>query len=115
MWSDNNRRQQSATPLYDVLHKYTGDYKVIFVGDASMSPYEITMAGGSVEYMNQEAGSTWMKRLTDTFQKVVWLNPEQEQHWGYTQSISVVQELVDDKMYPMTIAGLEAAMNQLTK
>lgn len=115
VWTDNYRRRDSAMPLYDVLHKYTGDYKVIFVGDASMSPYEITMAGGSVEYMNPEPGTVWMKRLTDTFDKVAWLNPEHERHWEYTTSIGLVQELIDGRMYPMTIAGLEGAMAELSK
>lgn len=113
LWKDNNRRRSDFTPTWDVLHKYTSDYKVIFVGDASMSPYEIAYPGGSVEHWNEEAGSVWMERLMTTFDKVVWLNPMAEKHWQNTQSVGMAKELIHDKMYPLTIKGLENAMKHL--
>jgi len=115
VWRNNMRRHNEPTPLYDILHTYGRDYKVIFVGDASMSPYEITSPYGSVEHMNTEAGHVWMKRLTDHFDKVAWLNPVTQDHWQYTQSIGLIQELVHDKMYPMTLSGLGDAIKALTK
>ncbi|MDC0084045.1 VWA domain-containing protein [Oceanospirillaceae bacterium] len=115
VWRNNMRRHNEPTPLYDILHTYGRDYKVIFVGDASMSPYEITSPYGSVEHMNTEAGHVWMKRLTDHFDKVAWLNPVTQDHWQYTQSIGLTQELVHDKMYPMTLSGLGDAIKALTK
>lgn len=113
LWKDNNRRRSDFTPTWNVLHKYTSDYKVIFVGDASMSPYEIAYPGGSVEHWNEEAGSVWMERLMTTFDKVVWLNPMAEKHWQNTQSVGMAKELIHDKMYPLTIKGLENAMKHL--
>ncbi|WP_317931563.1 vWA domain-containing protein [Halioxenophilus sp. WMMB6] len=115
VWKDNARRTNSSTPLFDVLHTYSKDYKVIFVGDASMSPYEILARFGSVEYMNDEPGSVWMKRLTDTFDKVVWLNPVDESHWRYTESIRVVKELLEGRMFPLSLAGLDRAISTLLR
>ena len=113
VWKDNQRRHTQRINTWDVLHTYAGDYKVIFMGDAAMSPYEITHPGGSVEYMNPEAGSTWLNRLTDTYRNVVWLNPAPEKYWQYTQSTHMIRQLFNDKMYPLTLDGLDAAMRQL--
>ncbi|TJY65056.1 VWA domain-containing protein [Sinimarinibacterium sp. CAU 1509] len=116
VWKDNARRHAEKIPLFDVLHKYTPDYKVIFVGDATMSPYEILQSGGSVEHWNEEAGAVWFKRLADVFPHLVWLNPESESHWEYTPSIQVTQELLGkERMFPMTLSGLEQAMRRLTR
>lgn len=99
----------------DVLNKYSSDYKVIFVGDASMAPYEINSPGGSVEYHNSESGNVWMDRMAKTFDKLVWLNPVQEQYWDYTPSILMLRELVEGKMFPLTLGGLEKGMKLLSK
>tara|TARA_R110002050_G_scaffold264519_3_gene405372 strand:+ start:1056 stop:2228 length:1173 start_codon:yes stop_codon:yes gene_type:complete len=113
VWRDNNRRQTEKIDLLQVLHTYSRDYKVIFVGDATMGPYEITYPGGSVEYWNEEPGSVWMKRLTDHFDKVIWLNPQAEQQWSYYASIQIMQQLVENKMYPLTLAGLGQGIKAL--
>lgn len=115
VWDNNVRRHQERIPLPDILHKFTSDYKVIFIGDASMSPYEIAMAGGSVEHWNEESGAVWFKRLTDSFDKVAWINPVPQAHWRYTQSIGITQDLLEEHMYPMTVNGLEQAMAYLSK
>ncbi|WP_415643392.1 vWA domain-containing protein [Sphingomonas antarctica] len=115
VWKDNRRRFTERTPLWDVLHKYGHDYKLILIGDASMSPYEISHAGGSVEHFNEEAGAVWMQRLTNTYPAAAWLNPVPQQHWGYSQSIRVMRELMEDRMYPLTLAGLDDAMRALTR
>ena len=115
VWDNNARRHQERIPLNDILHKYTADYKVIVIGDASMSPYEIMVSGGSVEHWNEESGEVWLKRLTDTFEKVVWINPEPQSHWFYTQSIGMTQQLVENHMYPLTVNGLEQAMTYLSR
>ena len=115
VWKDNLRRNNERIPLFDVLHKYTPDYKVIFVGDASMSPYEILQPGGSIEHWNEEAGAVWMQRLSNVFPRLVWLNPDNEQRWEYSPSVRVVQELVGaDRMFPMTLEGLDHAMRRLS-
>lgn len=115
VWKDNSRRHTEKIPLYDVLHKFTPDYKVIFIGDATMSPYEILQPGGSVEHWNEEAGATWMKRLMDVYPRVVWLNPEADQRWEYTPSIQVAQELLGkDRMFSLTLSGLDKAMRRLS-
>ncbi len=114
LWRDNRRRHSELTSTWDVLHKYGSDYKIIFVGDASMSPYEITYPGGSVEHWNREAGSVWMERFKDTFSKLIWLNPIPEKHWHYTQSIALTRELTEDKMFPLTLKGLESGMKFLS-
>ena len=113
VWKDNHRRHNEKTSTWDLIHRFGEDYKVIFVGDATMSPYEITYPGGSVEHWNEEAGSTWMQRITSHFNKVIWLNPEPEQHWDYHPSIQVARELVEERMFPMTLNGLERGMKQL--
>ena len=115
VWKDNRRRHSERTPTLDILHKYGQDYKLIFVGDATMSPYEILQPGGSIEYANDEAGAVWMRRMLDVYRKAVWLNPEPEQLWPYRQSISVIREIMEARMYPITIEGLERAMRYLSK
>jgi uncharacterized protein with von Willebrand factor type A (vWA) domain len=113
MWKDNRRRHAEKTPTLDITHKYGSDYKLIFVGDATMSPYEIAYAGGSVEHWNEEPGAVWIKRLLNTYPKAVWLNPEPRERWSYTPSTKMVRELMDDRMYPLTIAGLDEAIREL--
>lgn len=115
VWKDNNRRFNERIPTMELLHKYGADYKVIFVGDASMSPYEVAVAGGSVEHFNQEPGQAWLKRVTNNWNKTVWLNPVPEQYWGYTQSIGMIHKLMEKRMFPLTIEGLDAAMKELIK
>ena len=115
VWKDNRRRHSERTRTWDLLHKYGHDYKVIFVGDATMSPYEILQAGGSVEYFNEEAGAVWVKRVTEIYNRCVWLNPEPEEVWPYRQSIQIMKELMNNRMYPTTIGGLEQAMKALAK
>jgi uncharacterized protein len=115
VWKQNRRRWQETTPTWDVLHKYPHDYKVIFVGDASMSPYEITSAGGSVEHFNEEPGATWMERVAKTYPACVWLNPVPEGQWHYTHSIRMMRQLMGDRMYPLTIGGLDQAMKELVR
>jgi uncharacterized protein with von Willebrand factor type A (vWA) domain len=115
VWKDNSRRFAERTPLWDVLHKFGHDYKLVFVGDASMSPYEITHPGGSVEHHNEESGAVWMQRLTNTYPAAVWLNPVPDGQWGYSQSIRILRELMTDRMYPLTLAGLDDAMRELTR
>jgi uncharacterized protein with von Willebrand factor type A (vWA) domain len=113
VWRDNNRRHNEKIDLLQVLHTYSRDYKIIFVGDATMGPYEITYPGGSVEHWNEEAGNVWMKRLTDHFDKVIWLNPQNEEQWPYYSSINIMKGLVDNKMYPLTLAGLGQGIKAL--
>lgn len=115
VWKDNRRRFTERTPTWDVLHKYGHDYKLIFVGDASMSPYEISHPGGSVEHFNEEAGTVWMQRLTNTYPAAAWLNPIPEKHWGYSQSIALIRQLMNDRMYPLTLEGLDDAMRELSR
>jgi len=115
MWKNNRRRFAEKFATWDIIRKYNKDYKLIFVGDATMSPYEILQPGGSVEYNNEEAGAEWIQRLTSAFPKFAWINPEPQGVWQYRQSISVVQQLVQQRMYPLTLRGLEEAMRQLTK
>jgi len=114
VWKDNRRRHTDRTQLMDVLHKYPADYKLILVGDATMSPYEIHYPGGSVEHWNEEAGATWMKRLLDTYPKAIWLNPEPRGRWEYTPSIRMMSELMESRMFPLTVSGLEEGMRALT-
>lgn len=115
VWNDNSLRFTDKVPTMDIFHRFTSDYRVIMVGDASMGPYEITHSGGSVEYYNEEPGAIWLQRLTNTFDKVIWLNPVKQAHWPYTQSIEMVTQLMDNHMYPLTIHGLEDAMSYLSK
>ena len=115
VWKDNRRRHAEKLNTWDVLHKFSHDYKVIFVGDATMSPYEITYPGGSVEHWNEEAGAIWIDRVAGIFENMVWLNPTAERHWDYTPSIEVMRQLVGDRMFPLTIEGLDKAMKQLSR
>lgn len=115
VWKDNKLRHQQRIKTWDVLHKYGSDYKVILVGDASMSPFEITTPGGSVDFFNEEPGAVWLKRLTDTYEKVVWLNPVKQNFWEFTTSIRLVTQLVQGRMYPLTLAGLEDAVRYLAR
>lgn len=115
LWKNNHRRHVEKFPTWDVLRKYPADTKLIFVGDATMSPYEILQEGGSVEYYNEEAGATWLQRCTQQFPKFVWLNPEPEGLWQYRQSISIIRQIVSNRMFPVTLSGLEAAMRLLSK
>lgn len=115
VWKNNLRRGNETTRLYDVLHKYTPDYKVIFVGDASMAPYEITQAGGSIEHWNEEPGAVWMQRITEHFDKVVWINPLPQHYWGEGGSLGITKQLLGDRMHPMSVEGLEAAMKYLSR
>ncbi|TWG97997.1 hypothetical protein L598_000200001360 [Mesorhizobium sp. J18] len=114
VWKDNRRRHSEVIPTWDVLHKYGHDYKVIFVGDASMSPYEIAYPGGSVEHWNQEAGAVWLQRVLAQWPNAIWLNPVREQHWSYTHSIKIIRELFAGRMYPLTLAGIEEATRELS-
>ncbi len=113
LWKDNRRRHSERVPTLDITHKYASDYKLVFVGDATMSPYEIVYAGGSVEHWNDEPGAVWIKRLLNTYPKAIWLNPEPRERWDYTPSIKLTRELMDDRMYPLTIAGLDEGIKAL--
>jgi uncharacterized protein len=115
VWKDNRRRFDQPTPTWDVLHTYPHDYKVIFVGDAAMSPYEIVMPGGSVEHVNPEPGQTWIERVTRTYPACVWLNPVAENQWEFTQSVRMIRQLFAGRMYPLTLAGLDQAMRELAR
>lgn len=115
VWKDNRRRHSEVISTYDVLHKYGSDYKAIFVGDASMSPYEIAYAGGSVEHWNKEAGQVWLTRALDQWPNAVWLNPVRENYWPYTHSIKLIRDLFSQRMYPLTLAGLEAMTRELSR
>ncbi len=113
LWTDNLRRHDDKTSTWDLIHKYGEDYKLIFVGDATMSPYEITYAGGSVEHWNEESGQVWAQRLLRHFKKAIWLNPEPEQHWDYNQSVQLTREIMEDRMFPLTLKGLDAGVKRL--
>ncbi|HBK11741.1 MAG TPA: hypothetical protein DDZ32_02775 [Gammaproteobacteria bacterium] len=115
VWKDNRRRMAERLPTLEILNKYSGDYKVVFVGDATMAPYEITHAGGSVEHWNEEPGAAWMGRFSEIYDKVIWLNPTPQETWEYSSSVMMTQELVGGNMYPLTIKGLEEGMSQLSK
>ncbi|PEQ11205.1 VWA domain-containing protein [Novosphingobium sp. PC22D] len=115
VWKDNRRRWSQRTKTWDVLHKYGHDYKVIFVGDAAMSPYEISHPGGSVEHMNEESGATWLQRVRQTYPATVWLNPTPERQWDYSTSTRLIRELMHDAMFPLTLDGLDGAMRELTR
>ena len=115
VWKDNSRRWAQRDKTWDILHKYGHDYKVIFVGDAAMSPYEITHPGGSVEHVNDESGAVWLQRVRDTYPASVWLNPTPERQWEYSSSTKIIQELMGGAMYPLTLGGLDDAMRELTR
>lgn len=115
VWKDNRRRFSERIPTWDILHKYGHDYKVIFVGDAAMSPYEISYPGGSVEHMNEEPGAVWMSRLLHTYPAAVWLNPTPRDHWDYSQSTRMIREIMSQRMYPLTLEGIDDGMRELTR
>ncbi|TPL48638.1 MULTISPECIES: VWA domain-containing protein [unclassified Mesorhizobium] len=115
VWKDNRRRHAETIPTFDLLHKYGPDYKVIVVGDASMSPYEIAHPGGSVEHWNPEAGAVWLGRLLRQWPNAVWLNPESQKNWGFTHSIAMIRDMFGGRMFPLTLAGLESATKQLSR
>ncbi len=114
VWKDNRRRNTEKLDTWDVLHKYPADYKVVIVGDATMSPYEVTYAGGSVEHWNEEPGAIWLKRLADVYPHLIWINPTPERHWDHTPSVSLIRDIIGrDRMFPMTLQGLDSAMREL--
>ncbi|MBV9418171.1 MAG: VWA domain-containing protein [Alphaproteobacteria bacterium] len=115
VWKDNRRRHNEKIDTWDVLNKYPRDYKIIFVGDATMSPYEVTYPGGSVEHWNEEPGAVWIDRVTNMFEHVAWLNPVAEKHWEYTPSIGLFQQLTNNRMFPLTLGGLDNAMKELNR
>ena len=115
VWKDNRRRMSERLSTLDILNKYSHDYKVVFVGDATMATYEVTHAGGSVEHWNEEPGAAWMERFDEIYDKVIWLNPTPQETWEYSSSVMMTQELVGGKMYPLTIKGLEEGMGELSK
>ena len=115
VWTDNRRRYTDPLDTWQVLHTYGHDYKVLFVGDASMSPYEIMMPGGSVEYWNEEAGEIWLKRVVATYPHSVWLNPVPAKHWDYTPSIGIVEKIFEERMFELTLDGLDRAMRELSR
>jgi len=115
VWKDNRRRHAERHKTFDIMHKFGHDHKVIIVGDAAMSPYEITHAGGSIEHMNEEAGMTWLHRLTTTYPAAAWLNPTPEQYWGLSASTGILKRLMSDRMYSLTLAGLDDAMRELSR
>jgi uncharacterized protein len=114
VWKDNRRREAEKIDTWDVLHKFPSDYKVVFVGDATMSPYEVTYAGGSVEHWNEEAGGLWLQRVADVYPHMIWINPVPERHWDHTPSVNIIREMIGrDRMFPMTLEGLDRAMREL--
>jgi uncharacterized protein with von Willebrand factor type A (vWA) domain len=115
VWKENRRRFDQTTPTLDIIRTYPSDYRVVFVGDASMSPYEIMMPGGSVEHWNEESGQAWMERLLTHFHKAVWLNPVPRKHWDYTHSIGLLRQIVGNRMFPLTLEGIDQAMRELVR
>ena len=115
VWRDNRRRHQERIPTWEVLHTYAADHKVIMVGDATMSPYEIAYPGGSVEHWNEEAGQIWLDRLLTTFPNAIWLNPVPEHHWNYMQSLGMTRQLMGERMFPLTLEGLDRGMHELSR
>ncbi len=115
VWKNNRRRKETELSTLELLRTYGPDYKLIFVGDASMSPYEILMQGGSVEHWNDEAGNVWLHRLTSHYRRSAWLNPTPEKSWHYTQSIGVIRQALENRMFPLTLAGLEAMTKELSR
>ena len=113
VWKDNRRRFVERTPTWDVMHKFGHDHKLVIVGDAAMSPYEISHPGGSIEHMNEEAGAVWLKRLTDTYPSAAWINPTPEQYWNQSHSTVMLKTLMGDRMYPLTLDGLDEATREL--
>ena len=113
LWKDNRRRHAEKIPLNEIINKYDSEYKLILVGDATMSPYEIAYPGGSIEHWNEEPGSVWLKRMLDHFKNAVWINPEDKKHWSFTPSIKLTHDLMEGRMYPLTLDGLSKAIKEL--
>jgi uncharacterized protein with von Willebrand factor type A (vWA) domain len=113
VWKDNKRRHNERMSTYDVLNTYGADYKLIFVGDATMSPYEIVYPNGSVEHNNPESGQVWLQRLLDQYQSAIWLNPVVEQYWDYTESLHLIRQQMHERMFPLTLEGIERAIKRL--
>ena len=114
VWRDNQRRYTETIDIEEVIRTFGSDYKVIFVGDATMGPYEITYPGGSVEHWNEKPGSDYMNRLTNHFSKIAWLNPQPPEHWSYYHSISIINQLIDNRMFPLTVDGIGRAIKDLS-
>jgi len=115
VWTDNRRRHVEKTPTLEVIHRFGRDHKLVIVGDGSMSPYEITHAGGSIEHFNEEAGAVWLKRLTDAYPSAAWINPTPEGYWGHSASTAILKRLMNERMYPLTLDGLDEAMRALSR
>ncbi|XXF10637.1 VWA domain-containing protein [Pseudomonas sp. D2-3] len=115
VWKNNLRRNAERVSTHDLLHKYGADYKVVFIGDAAMAPYEITQPGGSIEHWNEEAGYLWLQRFMETYKKLIWINPYPREAWDYTSSTRIIRELINDQMFPLTLQGLEDGMRFLAK
>lgn len=115
VWKNNQRRTAERISTHDLLHKYGADYKVVFIGDAAMAPYEITQPGGSVEHWNEEAGYVWLQRFMETYKKLIWINPYPREAWDYTSSTRIIRELINEQMFPLTLQGLEDGMRFLAK
>ncbi len=115
VWKDNRRRWTERIDTFDIIHRFGADHKLVIVGDAAMSPYEVTHPGGTIEHMNEEAGAVWMKRLTDTYASAAWINPTPEPYWGHSASTAILRKLMDDRMFPLSLQGLEAAMRTLSR
>jgi len=115
LWQNSEMRYDEVTATHDILRKYGSDYKIIFVGDAAMATYEITHSGGSIDFMNREPGANWLKRFSEAYDKMVWLNPTPKQYWQHTHSTKIIQDLMEDRMYPLTLKGMEEAMGYLSR
>ena len=115
VWKDNFRRNENRVLTQSILNKFSPNHKILIIGDASMAPYELTNAGGSIEHWNKESGEHWLKKIHSYFHKTVWLNPVHEDHWDYTSTIKMINALMDEKMYPLTISGISGAVNHLSK
>jgi len=115
LWQNSQMRYDEVTATHDILRKYGSDYKIIFVGDAAMATYEITHSGGSIDFMNREPGANWLKRFSEAYDKMVWLNPTPKDYWEHTHSTKIIQDLMEDRMYPLTLKGMEEAMGYLSR
>jgi len=115
VWKNNRRRHEEQIPTWQVLRTYGPDYKLVFVGDGAMSPYEITMPGGSVEHWNEETGTVWIERLTGHYRRAVWLNPTPKQSWGHVRSITMINDLMEGRMFPLTVNGIDEMTRELSR
>jgi len=115
LWRTNRRRRLNETPTFEILRRYGADWRLVFVGDATMSPYEITQPGGSIEHWNEEAGQTWVQRLVGHFERAVWINPRPEGRWEHVHSLQILRRLMEGRMYPLSLDGLDNAMRELAR